>query len=73
MPRLLHYLCVLILFLFYFFIDTYYTKPVSQISRSLDGYLKNKVPYQVKIDEKSELSSLNENVSELINYIKKQQ
>ncbi len=64
---------VLILFLFYFFIDTYYIKPVRQISRSLDGYLKNKVPYQVKIEEKSELSSLSEGVSELISYIKKQQ
>lgn len=63
---------LLILLLFYFFIDTYYTKPVRQISRSLDGYLKNKVPYLVKIEEKSELSSLNDNISELISHTKKQ-
>ena len=64
---------VLILMLFYFFIDIYYTKPVSRISRSLDNYLKNKVPYQVKLEEKSELSSLNDNIVEIISHIKKQQ
>ena len=64
---------VLILMLFYFFIDTYYTKPTSRISRSLDNYLKNKVPYQVKLEEKSELSSLNDNIIEVISHIKKQQ
>ena len=64
---------VLILLLFYFFIDTYYTKPVRKISRSLDNFLKNRVPYQVKIEEKSELSSLNDNIIEIIGHIKKQQ
>lgn len=64
---------VLILLLFYFFIDTYYTKPVKKISRSLDNFLKNRVPYQVKIEEKSELSSLNDNIIEIIGHIKKQQ
>ena len=64
---------MLILMLFHFFIDTYYTKPVSRISRALDNYLKNKVPYQVKLEEKSELSSLNDNIIEIIGHIKKQQ
>lgn len=64
---------VLILLLFYYFIDTYYTKPVRHISRSLDNFLKSKVPYQVKIEEKSELSSLNDNIIEIIGHIKKQQ
>lgn len=57
----------IILVMFYYFIDTYYTKPVRNISRSLDNYLKSKVPYQVKIEEKSELSLLNDNIAELIN------
>ncbi len=64
---------LLILLLFYFFIDTYYTKPVKRISKALDNYTKNKVPYQVKIDEKSELSSLSDNIAEIISYTKKQQ
>lgn len=66
-------IAVLILMLFYFFIDTYYTKPVRKISRSLDNYIQHKVPYQVKIEEKSELSSLNDNIIEIIGHIKKQQ
>lgn len=64
---------VLILLLFYFFIDTYYTKPVKRISRSLDAYVKNKVPYQVKLDEHNELSQLNDDIVELINNLKKYQ
>lgn len=64
---------VLILLLFYFFIDTYYTKPVKRISKALDNHLKNKMPYQVNIEEKSELSSLNDNIVEIISHIKKQQ
>lgn len=64
---------VTILMMFYFFIDTYYTKPLRNISRSLDGYLKAKVPYRVKIEEKSELSSLNDNIIELLGQLKKHQ
>lgn len=63
---------VTILIMFHFFIDTYYTKPLRNISRGLDGYIKAKVPYQVKIEEKSELSSLNDNIKELIGLSKKQ-
>ncbi len=64
---------VLILLLFYFFIDSYYTKPVRRISAALDNYVQNKVPYQIKVEEKSELSSLNENIIEIISHNRKQQ
>ena len=64
---------VLILLLFYFFNDTYYTKPVKRISRSLNAYVKNKVPYQVKLDENNELSQLNDDIKELIDNLKKHQ
>lgn len=64
---------VIIIALFYFFIDTYYTKPLRRISSSLEGYVKSKVPYMVKIEEKSELASLNENIKELITHSHKQQ
>ena len=64
---------VIIIALFYFFIDIYYTKPVRRISNSLEGYVKNKVPYTLKIEDKSELSSLNDNIKELINHTHKQQ
>ena len=66
-------IAVSILLLFYFFIDTYYTKPVRQISRSLDNYMKNRIPYQMKIEAEGELAQLNENIAELISQNKKQQ
>ena len=66
------FVAILILLLFYYFIDTYYTKPVRNISRALDGYIKNKATYQIKIEEKSELSQLNDNIAELISRSKKQ-
>lgn len=64
---------VIIIALFYFFIDIYYTKPVRRISNSLEGYMKNRVPYTLKIEDKSELSSLNDNIKELISHSQKQQ
>lgn len=63
---------VCILLLFYFFIDTYYTKPIRRISRNLDNYIKNKVPYQSKGDAEGEIALLNENINELIGRINKQ-
>jgi methyl-accepting chemotaxis protein len=63
---------VIILLMFFFFIDTYYTKPVRRISKALDNTLKNSVPYQVKIDEQNEISQLNDNIAEMVSYIRKQ-
>ncbi len=63
---------VIILLMFFFFIDTYYTKPVRRISKALDNTLKNNVPYQVKIDEQNEISQLNDNITEMVSYIRKQ-
>lgn len=63
---------VIILLMFFFFIDTYYTKPVRRISKALDNTLKNNVPYQVKIEEQSEISQLNDNIAEMVSYIRKQ-
>lgn len=66
-------IAVTILLMFFFFIDTYYTKPVHRISKALDSTLKTRAPYQVKIDDQNEISQLNDNISELVNNIKKQQ
>lgn len=66
-------IAVTILLMFFFFIDTYYTKPVRRISKALDSTLKTRAPYQVKIDDQSEISQLNDNITELVNHIKKQQ
>ena len=64
---------IVIVCMFYFFIDTYYTSPVQRISKALGFYMESKLPYKVKIDEKSELMTLNNNIIELIEQNKKQQ
>lgn len=64
---------IVIVCMFYFFIDTYYTRPVQRISKALGFYVESKLPYKVKIDEKSELMDLNNNIIELIEQNKKQQ
>ncbi len=63
---------IVIVCMFYFFIDTYYTRPVQRISKALGFYVESKLPYKVKIDEKSELMDLNNNIVELIEQNKKQ-
>ena len=63
---------IVIVCMFYFFIDTYYTRPVQRISKALGFYMESKLPYKVKIDEKSELMTLNNNIVELIEQNKKQ-
>lgn len=65
-------IAVAIMLMFFFFIDTYYTKPVRRMSKALDNSLKNRIPYQVKIDEKNEISQLNDNITELVNNFRKQ-
>ena len=64
---------IVIVCMFYFFIDTYYTRPVQRISKALGFYVESKLPYKVKIDEKSELMDLNNNIIQLIEQNKKQQ
>lgn len=66
-------IAVIILLMFFFFIDTYYTKPVRRISTALDNTLKTRAPYQVKIEDQNEISQLNDNITELVNNIRKQQ
>ena len=63
---------IIIVCMFYFFIDTYYTRPVQRISKALGVYVESKLPYKVKIDERSELMDLNNNIVELIEQNKKQ-
>jgi len=57
---------ILIVVMFFFFLDIYYIKPLLKINRSLGLYLKSKVPYEVKIENQSELSDLSDNIVKLI-------
>lgn len=64
---------IVIVCMFYFFIDTYYTRPVQRISKALGYHLQSKLPYKVKVDDKGEIAELNENIISLIEQSKKQQ
>ncbi len=64
---------LVVVLMLYFFIDTYYLRPVKRIGKGLDNYVATGAPYQVKIEDKSELSTLNNNIVELTSRIKKQQ
>lgn len=58
--------------LLFFFIDTYYIRPVKRIGKGLNSYITSKAPYQVKIEDKSELTTLNDNINDLVGRIKHQ-
>lgn len=62
---------LLVVLMLYFFVDTYYTKPVVKINRGVKNYIKNTIPYRVKIEEKSELMELNNSIIELVENNKK--
>ncbi|MBQ1964085.1 MAG: hypothetical protein II358_01535 [Tidjanibacter sp.] len=57
----------------FFFIDTYYIRPVKRIGKTLGNHIASNAPYQVKIEDKSELTKLNDDITELVGRIKKQQ
>ncbi|MDY3979679.1 MAG: hypothetical protein SOZ00_06630 [Tidjanibacter sp.] len=57
---------ILIVLMFYFFVDIYYVKPILKINRSLGLHLHQRVPYEVKIEEQNEISELNDNIHQLI-------
>lgn len=59
--------------LLFFFIDTYYIRPVKRIGKGLNSFITTNSPYHVKIEDKSELTTLNDNIDELVGRIKKQQ
>ena len=59
-------IAIVIVCMFYFFIDTYYTRPVQRISKALGYHLQSKLPYKVKVDDKGEIAELNENIISLI-------
>lgn len=59
----------MILMLF-FFLDIYFIKPLTNITKSLESYLIMKVPFKVKIEGKDEVLKLKEMIESLIQQIK---
>lgn len=63
-------IAMLIVLMFYFFVDSYYVKPLLSINTQLGLYLKSKIPFNVKIKENNELQVLKESVEQLIDRTK---
>lgn len=66
-------IAIAIVLVFYFFLSTYYIRPVLKINKGLKNYLTARVPYEVHFDSNNdELRSLNSMVEELIERKNKQ-
>lgn len=61
---------IVMLLIFAFLIDVYYTSPTVAISRSLRNYLNHKVPFEVKMEGRDEVRQLKDSVDELISMYK---
>ena len=57
---------ILLVFLFYFFIDLYIVKPINKITNSIKAYTHNKQKYEVKIETDDEMRDLSDSISNLI-------
>lgn len=57
---------IVLVFLFNYFINYYFIKPILSISKGISSYLQYKKSYHVVVDNDDELSDLNTNVKELI-------
>lgn len=61
---------IIIVLLFAFFIDTYFTKPILGIKKGLDNYLDRNIPFNVKMEGDDEIFDLKERITDLINRVK---
>ena len=52
--------------MFLFFVDIYFIKPIININKGLQGYLSNKIPFNVKVESNDEIQSLRDSVEKLI-------
>lgn len=64
-------IAMLIVLMFYFFIDMYYVRPVLKINKGLRGYLQLRIPFSVSFEGDKEIEDLKEMIEELISKSKK--
>ena len=63
-------IAILIILMFFYFIDFYYIKPVIRITSGLDKYLNFKTPFKVAVEGRDEVARLKEEVEELVERLK---
>ncbi|MCC8089434.1 MAG: hypothetical protein LIO79_09285 [Rikenellaceae bacterium] len=59
-------IAIIIIIVFFGLIDLYYIKPVIKITKGLEGYIKNRIPFKPKIEGTDEIRDLRTYIEELI-------
>lgn len=63
-------IAIVIILVFFYFVDVYFIRPVVQMTRALKNYLAAKVPFHVKFEGRDEVSKLREYIETLIEQLK---
>lgn len=61
---------IIIIIVFFALIDLYYLKPILKINKGLRNYVNAKIPYKVTIEGDDEVSTINTDVTEIINMLR---
>lgn len=61
---------ILIIFIFYYFIDLYYVSPILKMKRGLDNYFNHGLPFSLEVEGRDEIVKLKEYIDQLIKLIK---
>ncbi|MCD7962785.1 MAG: hypothetical protein LUF90_04365 [Rikenellaceae bacterium] len=64
-------IAIIIIVVFFGLIDLYYIKPVLKMTRSLEAYIKQRVPFKPKVEGTDEIKDLRTYIEELISSTKK--
>ncbi len=57
---------IVILLMFLFLIDVYFSRPINAINRSLKGYVAQRIPFNVKDECSGEVAELRDGIDDLI-------
>ena len=57
---------ILIVVVFFYFINLYYISPVLKITDALKNYLNSKIPFKVNVEGRDEMFRLTESIEKLI-------
>ena len=57
---------ILLIMVFYFMLNNYFVGPILQITKSLKGYVNNRIPFEVSVRTRDEINTLKEYVATLV-------
>jgi methyl-accepting chemotaxis protein len=70
MPGIIAFISALIFtFLFNYFVNYYFVSPIIRITKSVRRFIKNSIPYEVKIETEDEIKELSEAIENLVAYV----